>query len=385
MTASSVAKRDYVAARGAAVRRRHFDWGLLLATAALMALGLVMIYSATRNVEIETGSWWDRSVFRQGVYAIVGLLLSLGFAAMDYHWWLAWARWLYVVVLLVLGMTSVLGKTSFGARSWLQFRYFDVQPSELVKLFMVVINARLLGRDRESLESPRPLLLSVLALVPPVVLIYLQPDFGMALVIVAVWIGMVFSAGVRWRHLLLILVFAGIAAPIIWFRLEDYMRVRILTFFFPEQDPSGASYNINQALISIGSGGWWGKGLFRGTQTQLHFLRVRHTDFIFSVLAEELGFIGAILLLALYSILLLRLVRIADTAPDDAGRLIAAGVACAIFVQAFINLAMNVNLLPVTGLPLPLVSYGGSSLLTTSVGLGLAHSVASRSGRETWL
>ena len=185
----------------------------------------------------------------------------------------------------------------------------------------------------------------------------------------------------RWRHLLLILIVLAAIAPLIWFQLEDYMRGRILQFLMPSAHASDDSYNINQALISIGSGGLWGKGLLQGTQTQLYFLRVRHTDFIFSVLAEELGFVGAATLIGVFALLIASLVRTALQARDAGGRLIVGGVATMLLLQTFINIGMNANLLPVSGLPLPLVSYGGSSLVTTLAALGLAQSVALRRER----
>jgi rod shape determining protein RodA len=215
-------------------------------------------------------------------------------------------------------------------------------------------------------------------LVAPVALIYVQPDFGTALIVAITWLGMVFLSGVRLRHLLALPLVGALAAPLVWVRLKDYQRDRVLMFVLPGYDPSGASYNITQALISIGSGGWWGKGFRQGTQSQLQFLRVRHTDFIFSVLAEELGFLGSVLTLALFAILILRLLRIARLARDNYGQLLAAGVAVMILSQSVINLGMNANLLPVTGLPLPLVSYGGSSLISTLLALGLAQSVILR-------
>ncbi|MBC7315044.1 MAG: rod shape-determining protein RodA, partial [Chloroflexi bacterium] len=264
------------------------------------------------------------------------------------------------------------------AQSWLRFEFFDVQASELCKVIMILTLAHVLSGDRYDLNGALPLILAIVLLVPPLILIYLQPDFGTALILAATWVGMVVLAGVRWQYLLILGMAGAALAPLIWFRLEGYMQARILHFFFPDNDPTGASYNINQALISIGSGGWWGKGLFHGTQSQLQFLRVRHTDFIFSVLAEETGFVGASFLVILFTLLILRLVRVARIAPDHDGRLIASGVAVMIFTQTFINIGMNANILPVTGLPLPLVSYGGSALVTLLIALGIAQSVAMR-------
>jgi rod shape determining protein RodA len=362
---------------------REFDWVLFLAMLALVCIGLVMIFSSYEaSLPPSDRPLMENTVFRQGLFAAIGLVAYLVFAAVDYHELVALNRWIFVFCIAFLGLTALVGQTRFGARSWLNIvNTFGGQPSELVKVLMIVVLARHLGQSHAAMESIKPLLASIAILIPPAALIYVQPDFGTALILVATWVGMVFLAGVRWRFLALFASIGAILTPVIWFQMEDYMRLRVITFLYPESDPSGASYNIMQALISIGSGGLWGKGLLQGTQSQLYFLRVRHTDFVFSVLAEEFGFVGSMLLLALFIVLLLRLVRIGLEARDTYGRLIAGGVATMIFVQAFINLAMNANLIPVTGLPLPLVSYGGSSLINTLAALGLAQGVAMRHKR----
>lgn len=355
---------------------RNFDVFLFLITIALIAIGGVMIYSSY-EASLPKGGLLESTVIRQMVVALAGLVFYLVLTVLDYHLLLSLYRWLYILILGMLALTLLAGQTSFGAQSWLG-SHGGLQPSELAKVLTIIVLARFLGREHEALEGIGPLLISLVAIVPPVLLIYRQPDLGTALILVAIWVGMVFLSGVRWRHILLLGGAAIVAVPFVWLGLKGYMRERILTFVFPGRDPSGASYNITQALISIGSGGLWGKGLLHGTQSQLYFLRVRHTDFVFSVLAEELGFVGSILFLGLYALLILRLVRIALRARDASGRLIVAGVATMLLTQTFINLAMNANLLPVTGLPLPLVSYGGSSLLTTLLALGLVQSVAMR-------
>ncbi len=359
---------------------RHFDLLHLLSMLLLVAIGLVMIYSSYDTALPDNTPFLMRAAMRQALFALLGFGLYLFAAAIDYQVLDTLSIWLYAPVLVLLAITLVLGRTDSGASRWLTANeYFDVQTSELAKIVMILLLARYLGRGREALESPRPFLLSILMLLPPLALIYIQPNFGQTAMLLAIWLGMAFLAGVRWRHLLLLVTMGLLIAPVAWFRFESYMRGRIIMFLFPGQDPSGASYNVNQALISIGSGGWLGKGILRGTQSQLHFLRVRHTDFIFSVLAEEMGFLGALLLLALYATLIMRLVRIAKTTPDTYGRLVVVGVACMLFVQTVINVGFNVSILPVTGLPLPLVSYGGSSLVTMMLALGLTQSVAMRS------
>ncbi len=208
-------------------------------------------------------------------------------------------------------------------------------------------------------------------------LIYLQPDLGTALTMIAIWVAMIWMAGMRFRHLA-ILVAAGLAAlPLVWMNLEDYMRDRLTLFINPAGDPD-SYFNVHQALVSIGSGGWVGKGLTKGSQSQLHFLRVRHTDFIFAVTAEELGFLGAVAMIGLLFFLLWRILRIAERSRDTFGRLLAAGVGGLVFFQSVINIGMNLGLMPVTGIPLPFVSYGGSSFLTLMLGIGLVESVAMR-------
>lgn len=366
---------------------RHFDLPLFLATICLVAIGALMIYSSYEaTLPAEDKPWIDNAVYRQLLFGGVGLVLYMVIAVLDYRLFVALYRWVYLVALASLVVVLAIGSTSFGAQSWLGVGGFGVQLSELAKFLMIIVLARVLGGDDEEMESPRGFVLSTVMIALPALLIYRQPDFGTALILVATWLGMVFLSGVRWRHLMLAGGATAAIVPVVWFRLEGYMRARVLGFFYPEKAAvvemlssyDMDAYNVNQALISIGSGGWWGKGFLHGTQSRLYFLRVRHTDFIFSVLAEEFGFIGSILLLALFCFVIMRLMRIAARAPDPAGRLIAGGTATMLFVQAFINLGMNANLLPVTGLPLPLISYGGSSLMATLMTLGLVQSVAMR-------
>jgi rod shape determining protein RodA len=359
------------------MRRRHwgnFDFLLLFATICLMGLGIALIYSAT--ISTEAGErLLDRSFFRQFLFAATGLLVLLlaavtGYDALGSVHWLA-----YVAVIALLGAVVLLGQVGFGARSWLTLRR-AIQPSELSKVLLILFLAKWLADREEHRHDLQWLLLSGALIALPVVLIYRQPDMGTATVLVAIWLGMVFAGGARFLHLgLLGATIAGIT-PIVWFTLKDYMRERILVFLNPASDVSGMSYNARQALISIGSGGWFGKGFLQGTQSQLYFLRVRHTDYVFSVLGEEFGFVGAAILLFLLVIVLWRILRVATIARDTFGRLIACGVATMIFFQSFVNLAVNLGLLPVTGLTLPLVSYGGSSLWSTLLGIGLVESVA---------
>jgi rod shape determining protein RodA len=358
---------------------RRFDWVLFALMVIIVAIGLAMINSAYQVPASEVeGDWTDDLVLRQLLFAGIGLVLYLLSAAVDYRVLVEHARWVFVVTLVVLVVTLVIADPTFGTAAWLDVGIFGIQPSELSKVLVIIVLARVLGESQRRLESSVPLVQSIVVLGLPAVLVYLQSDLGMVLLLSITWVGVVFVSGVRWRHLLVLGGLGAAAVPLVWFRLKDYMRGRVNDFLNPGRDPSGSSYNIIQALISIGSGGWWGKGYMQGSQSQLRFLRVRHTDFIFSVLCEEFGFAGALALVLLFAALFFRLLRIAERAQDGPGRLIVAGVTIVLFAQVFINMGVNANLLPVTGLPLPMVSYGGSSLITTMMALGLAQSVAMR-------
>lgn len=360
------------------VRRlwRNFDLPLLLLTIGIAAMGVALIYSASISTQVSE-PLLERSFFRQALFCLSGLFILLLAAGIDYHL-LGHVHWLiYAATLGMLGLVTAIGKVGFGAQSWLSLRR-TIQPSELAKVLLIVVLAKYLADHEEQRERLDWLLLSALLVGPLVFLIYRQPDLGTAMVLLAIWLGMVFAAGARLSHFALLGVGLGAIGPVVWFSLKDYMRQRILVFVNPASDSSGISYNAQQARISIGSGGWFGKGFLHGTQSQLYFLRVRHTDYVFSVLCEELGFVGALILLLLLFILLWRILRAARLAQDTFGRLIACGVATMIFFQSFVNIAVNVGLLPVTGLTLPLVSYGGSSLWATLLGIGLVESVVMR-------
>jgi rod shape determining protein RodA len=282
---------------------------------------------------------------------------------------------IYVLVLVMLGIIFLIGQVAGGAQRWLGAG--AVQPSELSKLLVIVVLAKFLADREDRLEQFSTVLTSIVVVAVPMLLIYLQPDLGTALTLVAVWAAMMWMAGLRLRHLLILTAIGLAVLPLAWFGLEEYMRDRLLLFVNPASDPD-SYFNVHQALVSIGSGGWTGKGLTHGTQSQLHFLRVRHTDFIFAVTAEELGFLGAVVLISLIFFLLWRILRVAERSRDTMGRLIAAGVGAVILFQTAVNVGMNLGLMPVTGIPLPFVSYGGSSFITLMLSIGLVESVAMR-------
>jgi rod shape determining protein RodA len=286
-------------------------------------------------------------------------------------------RSIYIVTIGVLVATSVIGHYQLGAQRWLSVGNFVFQPSEFAKILIIIVLAKFLADRQRSLDKLRTVLLSLALVAVPVVLIYDQPDLSTAIALLIAWIAMVVMAGMRPLHMALLGGTVLISLPLIWFNIQEYQRDRILLFLDPSRDEF-AQYNIDQALIALGSGDWLGQGFGSGIQTQGRFLKVRHTDFIFSVVGEEMGMIGAVLLMILMVIIILRSLRAAALARDSFGRLIAAGVAATIAFQAVVNIGMNLGLSPVTGVPLPLISYGRSSLVALLIGIGLVESVVMR-------
>jgi rod shape determining protein RodA len=331
-----------------------------------------MVYSATLGVPN-----YEDYALRQALYALVGLVILVLAAAFDYRL-LTSLQWpLYAVILAALGAVAILGQVRGGTAGWFDTGVVLIQPAEVAKVVFAVVFAQYLSSHKDVLGRPQWVLGAFLMLALPVIMIYLQPDLGTAVVLLVVGAVMLFVAEIPWGYILASVAAAALAAPVVWANLQEYMRNRILVFLNPASDPD-ASFNIAQALISIGNGGWLGKGFTKGSQSQLHFLRVRYADFIFSVIAEELGFIGAVVLIILLLIVIWRLLTIADQARDHFGRLLVVGITAMILFQAVVSIGMNLALLPVTGITLPFISYGGSSLLTLMLGIGLAQSVAMR-------
>jgi len=351
---------------------RNFDFVLLGATILLIALGVTVIYSSTSG----TSDLAD-SPYRQMIYAVLGLGVMFAVAAIDYRFLESFQKPLYIVALALPATVFIIGEVTHGAQRWIGSRG-SVQPSELTKILVIVVLAKYLADHQEDMGRLRYVLLSIIYVIPPMIVIYLQPDLSTAVVLAVIWLVMVLMAGTRLLHLSVLGIVGALTTPLVWLTMKDYMRQRILTFILPVQDPLGSAYNINQARIAVGSGGWFGRGFAHGSQSQLHFLRVRHTDFAFSVLGEELGFVGALLLIILLVIVLWRITRAAGMARDTFGYLIACGVAAMLSFQAMATIAMNLGLLPTTGIPLPFISYGGSSLITFLLAEGLVQSVIMR-------
>lgn len=361
---------------------RNFDPLLLVIALALVSFGALMIYSASYSTEVANLLSFTSPATRHLVYAGLAVCLLIAVAAVDYRLYGQWTIPLYLGGLLLLAVVLAFGQSQYGAKRWLDSPLVPVQPSELVKLTTIIVLARFLAAREKAIKSPKTTALSLVIVGIPAVGVYLQPDLGSAVVVAGCWFGMTLVAGTPLLHYAAMGA-AGLAAlPFLSkFFLKGYMHDRLATFLDPSNDPLGAGYNILQSEISVGSGGLWGKGFLNGTQTQLHYLRIQKTDFIFSVIGEELGYIGAILLFALFVLLFWRALDAANIAPDSFGRLIVVGITTSLLLQVFINIGVNVRLLPVTGIPLPFISSGGSSLITTFIGLGIMQSVRMRKKR----
>jgi rod shape determining protein RodA len=312
------------------------------------------------------------------MYAVVGLIGMAILTWIDYRLY-AFLRWIILAfTIFILLIVFAIGQVTLGAQRWIDFRFFLFQPSELSKLLLVLVVAKYMADHTSEMAQWHRVVISFSFIAVPIALVYFQPDLGTAIVIAASWGVMALAAGMKLRDVLIILAISVIAAPLLWSNLRPYQQERILTFLDPGRDPLGTGYNVTQARIAIGAGGFWGLGFCSGIQSQLRFLRIRQTDFIFSVIGEELGFIGATFVIGLFVFILLRMVRAAMLARDSYGKLIVVGITAVVAVQAYVNLGMNVGLMPVTGIPLPYVSAGGSSLITLLAAQGVVQSVLLR-------
>ncbi len=342
--------------------------------ALLVIFGALMIRSATMDA-IDPDL--QNRVPRQIQFGVVGLVLIFVLAATDYRLLGSIHNWIYGFMVGLLGLVALLGVVgAAGAQRWLNVG-IAVQPSELSKVLLVLTLAQYLSTRYERIGRLPTVLGSLVYVAVPAVLIFLQPDLKTVVAIMVIWFAMIWGAGLRLTQIVFFVLILLLLLPILWGAMEDYQRARIFQFINPQGDPD-AQYNIDQALYAIGSGGLLGKGYTAGTQTQLRFLRVRHTDFIFAVIAEELGFVGSMAVLLLMGLLTLRILRAARRARDALGSLICYGVAAWVFFQTVVSVGMNLGMIPVTGLTLPFISSGVSSLIATMMGIGLVESVVMR-------
>nr|WP_242513539.1 rod shape-determining protein RodA [Halochromatium salexigens] len=349
--------------------RLHLDLPLLLLLLLICGLGLVVLYSASG----QSAEQVDRQLLRLGV----AFLLMIAIAQVPPVVLSRWSLPLFLIGLSLLLAVLLMGEQSKGAQRWLDLGVVRFQPSEILKLALPMMLAWYL-----SMRPTPPRLLDIavvgLLIAAPVLLIAKQPDLGTAVLVASAGVTTLFLSGLRWRLIIGLCVLGAAATPLVWSLMRDYQRRRVLTFLDPGSDPLGAGYHIIQSQIAIGSGGLHGKGWLGGTQSQLEFLPERSTDFIFAVLGEELGLSGVVLLMLLYLAVILRGLSIAAQAPDAYSRLLAGSVTIVFFVYLFVNMGMVTGLLPVVGVPLPLISYGGTSLVTLMLGFGILMSIQTR-------
>lgn len=381
MAAPTLARRPIASSRSTVpTPARHVDWILVGAVVALSLIGVLMVYSATKGPGGETPANTS-FLIRQLVFAVLGWGVMGAMAAIDYRHFRDWAIPMAgaAIVLLVL-VLSPLGSESNGAQAWFQVAGFQLQPSEFAKIVFILGMSAFLTYDRAGGLDGRRLLLAFGLAAVPMGLIMLQPDLGTVLVFVFAALGMVTVAGVRPRHLALVALVAIVGTVLILNSpiLKAYQVDRLTSFVSPDSDTQGAAYNTKQAQVAIANGGFTGEGLFEGEQTQLNYVPEQHTDFIFTVVGEELGFVGGVVVLGLLGVIVWRIWRTAQLSRDEYGMLVCVGILSMVVFQVFENVGMTMGIMPVTGIPLPFVSYGGSAILTECAAMGLVLSVHMR-------
>ncbi|HEX3099635.1 MAG TPA: rod shape-determining protein RodA [Patescibacteria group bacterium] len=355
-------------------RLKYFDVPLLIVSGLLLLLGLAIQYAVSVSGDtIEI-------FYRQLIFSVIGVALFLLFAFYNYHRLSKINRVVYLILILSLVFLLVFGVQVRGSARWIELGFFRLQPAELAKVVVGIGLSRWLYLKRGQINSWTSFLTTFFYAAIPAVLIFLEPDLGSAAIVMTVWFGLMLLSPLRKTYIVIFLIAGLLFAGLAWkFALQDYQHKRVEVFLNPDKDPKGKGYNVRQAIIAVGSGEMFGRGLGRGLQSQLKFLPERQTDFIFASASEEIGFIGVTVLLGLYYLLFRRLLRIMKYARDDLAMYLTGGVLFLFLAQVLINIGMNIGLLPVTGIPLPFLTYGGSSLLVTCIALGIVQNVARQS------
>lgn len=351
--------------------------------AVVLLLGLVGVSSIYSSTYQKQGGLWEVIYQRQLVWFVLGIILFALISSLNYRWLWDWTYFFYAAVIIFLLLVFILGSVRSGAQRWLNLFWFNFQPSELAKLIMAVFLARYFSRksaDEVNLLSGkfgifRGLALPLFFISLPMFLIIQQPDLGSGVMLLFLFLSLLYLTDVKIKYIVIFFLLLGLLFPLSWHTLKGYQKERLLVFLNPDLDPLGAGYTVIQSKIAIGSGGLFGKGWLAGTQSQLHFLPESHTDFIFATFVEQWGFLGGAALLFLYSLLIRQGFVIARRTSDSFGRLLAYGISLVLAIQVFVNIAMTMGLAPVVGLPLPLMSYGGSSVVVTLLSLGILVSI----------
>ncbi len=354
---------------GFGLRFARIDFILVSVVFFLFGIGLIALYSFSESL---SGNLYFG---KQLTVGIAGIILMFFVGTLDYRHFARMSTPLYFLMLAILLGVLFFGSEIRGTVGWLTFAGFQIQPVEFAKLVLILFLASFISKKRSELGEWTRLIASLFLSALLILLVLRQPDLGSSLVLAFIWLSMILVSGIRWKHFFVLGVLGIALVATSWFFLADYQKARLETFLNPELDPRGSGYNVLQSMVAVGSGGISGKGIGHGSQSQLNFLPEKHTDFIFAVISEELGLIGAGLVLFLYGLFLFRIMRIAEMARDNTGYLIAVGILALFFVHILVNLGMNMGFLPVTGLPAPFLSYGGSALLAFFLALGLLLSV----------
>jgi rod shape determining protein RodA len=356
---------------------RYFDVPLAAAVLLLTAYGILMIASAVTGAPA-----FEDYPQRQLAYAVAGVFLMFLFAAIDYRIFTSGHWYIYALLVGLVVLVLAIGVLGNASRRSFDLGLIRIQPSEFGRVFFAVTFAQFLAKRQHLMHRFSNTLLALAYIGLPVIFIFVQPDLGMSILFMVIWFVMMFMAGLPVSHFIVLAVVGIVGSLLLYPELEQYQQDRLTVFFDPSVNPEQA-FNIDQAMIAIASGGLFGKGYLQGTQSQLGFLRVQHTDFIFAVITEEMGFIfGSIIVVGLTAFVLLRILKIAEISPDPAGRLLCVGIVGVLFFQTFVSIGMNVRILPVTGLTFPFVSYGGSSLLTLFMAIGIVQSVRMRHRKQ---
>lgn len=348
---------------------KKLDYKLLIATLIVTAYGFLVLYSASAFGQVNTSAW-----LRQLIYLPAAILLLGVFALIDYEFWGKKVKDLYVINIIFLVLVLILGHHAKGAQRWLSIGPIIFQPSELAKIIMIIVIAKILSDIPENMNLANVIKPAIITAIPGM-LILIQPDLGTSLVLMFIFMLMLYVRGFNVLYIIAVGILGCSIAPFI---LKEYQKDRLFIFLNPGKDPMGAGWNLIQSKIAIGSGKIFGKGLFAGTQGQLSFVPEHCTDFIFTVLAEEFGLIGSVVLLALFAFILYRGVKIAKTSKDLFGSLLAVGITGMIFFHIMVNIGMTLGMMPITGIPLSFVSYGGSALMTNMMAIGILLSISMR-------
>ncbi len=349
---------------------KNFDWVIIVIGILLFAIGIAVIYSTTFGM-VGGG----KEAWQQAIFGLIGLIFFFFVAFFDYRTMFNWSSVLYIILIFTLIVVHFLGKNSMGATRWITIAGFQFQPSEFVKLLIIIVMAKYFSDFAEEMHKLKPIIKSGIYFAIPTFLVLIQPDLGTALVFIVIWIAMLAVSRIRLKHIIILVAAALLLVPVGWITMHDYQKQRIIALVHPSSDPKGAGYNVTQAQIAIGSGQLFGRGLGHGTQSQLNFIPEKNTDFIFASLAEEMGFVGVFVVLVLFAVLIFRGILIAAKSRDYFGMYLSTGVVAMLAFHVFLNIGMNLGIAPVAGIPLPLISLGGSSVIVVLVSLGILESI----------